>query len=597
MDFFVKAILIVVSFSLGLGLVFLIFRLRSRSFVTGVVPPGPFPLQGKRRPKIGDYTILSELGRGGMGTVFKAVGRRGGTVAIKLIGGMGLDRRAGVRRRNRVGLVREARLAASLRHPNIVKVFDIRRENQTLYVIMEYLEGTPLSRHIRSQKPGVLEALRIVAEVCDALSYAHGRGVVHRDIKPANIFITAAKTVKVLDFGLAFQGDDRSGLAGTPPYMSPEQFIGKDVDARSDIWSTGVTLFETLTGDRPFVEENLPSLRMKIVDGSLPELPPGLPHAHELKAFLEKALSKDREARYQTAAEFSVDLRSLILKIQQADLDSPAIASPPGIHDPVFSWNLNNSSEQTLPPPQPMVNLGFKKQFRAPVFLKVFPMQELWFNAYCISRLQDLGSLVGIVGLLLFIIGTIATWGLALSGNQPAYQALIVEGLAAIFAMAILGAVVRLVYESVSPPEVLRCRSCQRKMRTASDWRRCVWSVDREGFCVADCLTALKEDNWEDAVTLFLLHTTVETLDTRYRLMFLECRSCRDQRAYFWFSPKPEYWDRYIEHLRGPLWSEAYKFFDPQKAEEFIKVEKLRTGSTPAISIKDTVDVRGQKTI
>jgi Protein kinase domain len=148
---FVRPILIVLAFPLVLGpIYFVIFRLRSRSFVTGVVPPGPIPLQGRRRPKIGDYTILSEVGRGGMGTVFRGVGRQGRMVAIKLIGGVGLDRRAGARGRNRVGLVYEARLAASLRHPNIVKVFDIRRENQTLYVIMEYLEGAPLSRYIRS---------------------------------------------------------------------------------------------------------------------------------------------------------------------------------------------------------------------------------------------------------------------------------------------------------------------------------------------------------------------------------------------------------------------------------------------------------------
>jgi serine/threonine protein kinase len=360
----VKPILIALSFPAGLGLIFLVYRLlSSRSFVAGVGSLSSIPLLRRSPPKLGDYEILSEIGRGGMGTVFKGVGRQRQTVAIKLIGGVGLDPRAGARARNRLGLVREARLAASLRHPNIVKVLDVGREKHALYVIMEYLEGVPLSRYIRNHRPGVLEALRIVAELCDALSYAHGRGVVHRDIKPANIFITADKTVKVLDFGLAFQGDElgsRPALAGTPPYMSPEQISGGAVDARSDVWSAGITLFEILKGNCPFVGEDLLSLRSRIIDEGLPELPSELPFGSETKAILERALAKNRETRYQTAADFCVDLRSLILKIQQANLNSPAIASPPGIHDPVFSWKLNDSSERTLPPPNRMVNLGFR---------------------------------------------------------------------------------------------------------------------------------------------------------------------------------------------------------------------------------------------
>ncbi|HEX4920311.1 MAG TPA: serine/threonine-protein kinase, partial [Candidatus Bathyarchaeia archaeon] len=246
-----KGGLVALGFALGLGLIFLIFRILSRPLVTGVVSPDSLSFQGKRRPKIGDYTILSELGRGGMGTVYKAVDSQGHTVAIKVIGGAGSDRRAGARGKNRVRLVHEARLAASLRHPNIVQIIDVGREQHTLYVVMEYLEGVPLSIYIRNHRPGVLEGLRIVVDLCDAISYAHSRGVVHRDVKPANIFVTVDKTVKVLDFGLAYQGDevkDSPGLAGTLAYMSPEQFNCKDIDARSDVWSAGITLFEILTG-------------------------------------------------------------------------------------------------------------------------------------------------------------------------------------------------------------------------------------------------------------------------------------------------------------------------------------------------------------
>jgi serine/threonine protein kinase len=212
--------------------------------------------------------------------------------------------------------------------------------------------------------------------------------------------------------------------------MSPEQFIGKDVDRRSDVWSAGVTLFEILTGDCPFVADNLPSLRIKIVNGSLPELPLELPYVQELKAVLEKALSKDREARYQTAAEFGTELRSLMLKIQQADVSDPAIASPPSIHDPVISRNPDHSSERTLPPPKPLVNLGFEKEFRAPVFLVVPPKGKLWFDAYHISSLHELGGIVGAVGGLLLSVGATAMyWQPVL----PVSRGLIIKVLAGIF--------------------------------------------------------------------------------------------------------------------------------------------------------------------
>lgn len=157
----------------------------------------------------------------------------------------------------------------------------------------------------------------------------------------------------------------------------------------------------------------------------------------------------------------------------------------------------------------------------------------------------------GVGGLSLF-------WQLSLS---VLFRAIFLAILVALFALVVLGVLVRLIYESIFPPQVLRCHSCQHRMRTASDWRRSVWSVDTQGLCVADCVTALQQDHWEDAVTRFLLHTTFENTNARYRLMFLECRFCRDQRAYFWFSPRSPQWSL------GPEadWFEAYKFFDSPK--------------------------------
>ena len=540
---------------------------------------------------IGDYRIVSEAGRGGMGTVYKAVDRQGREVAIKIIGGAGVDRRAGLRERNRVGLIHEARVAAGLHHPNIVEVLDLGREGETLYVVMEYLEGISLNRYIRNHRLGVFEGLRIVAELCDAISYAHSRDIVHRDIKPANIFITANKTVKVLDFGLACQGDelkDRPSLAGTLPYMSPEQFNGKDVDARSDIWSAGVTLFEILTGRCPFVGENLSSLRSKIVGETLPKISSELPCARELEAVLEKALAKNREVRYQTAAEFGLDLRSLMLKIRETNSNSSVISSPVSAPNLACSEKLDEPPERTLPTSKPMVvDLGFASRFRSQVFVVAPPKKQRRVVVGDISGLKVVGQSV------LTVLGFLAIVARYYWAEAVAVMIAAVAGVLLI--LAILAVTYRRAYGLVFCPQVLRCRSCQRRMRTTNDFRRSVWVVDRKGFCVADCLTALKEDHWEDAVTLLLLHTTAEPTDVQYRLMFLECKSCKDQRAYFWFFA--ELRDRRVRSGLTPLWSEAYKFYDPRKAQEFAEAETLRMSQPPTNSVKNAGDVHDQMTI
>lgn len=569
--------------ALGLGLIFLIFRILSRPLVTGVVSQDSFSFRGKRRPKIGDYTILSELGRGGMGTVFKAVGSQGNTVAVKVIGGVGSDRRAGAKGRNRVGLVHEARLAASLRHPNIVQVIDVGREQHTLYVVMEYLEGVPLSLYIRSHRPGLLEGLRIVAYLCDAISYAHGRGVVHRDVKPANIFITLDNTVKVLDFGLAYRGDevkDSPALAaGTFAYMSPEQFSRGDIDARNDVWSAGITLFEVVTGHCPFVGKDLPSLIHSIIDGSLPELPSDLPCVSDLKTILQKSLAKNRDARYQNATAFAVDLRSLILKIEQSTSVHADIVSPATSEGLVFA---NESPEPTQAGKSATMEIAFRTQFQAEVFVIPPSTKKQRFLDGDINGLNGLGILVmSAAGLL--AIAAISRWL-----SDPAGYYWWAGVLAVLELLAVIGLLCRKAYELVFPPQVLQCRSCQRRMRTVVDWRRSVWLVDREGFCVTDCLAALKEDHWDEAVTLFLIHTTAERTDAWSKLMFLECKSCLDQRAYFWFPGSGQL---------APLWSEAYKFFDPRKAEEFGKAENLRTALAHPISTGNAVDFHDKVTM
>lgn len=172
------------------------------------------------------------------------------------------------------------------------------------------------------------------------------------------------------------------------------------------------------------------------------------------------------------------------------------------------------------------MNLGFGTQFRAEVFVIEPSTKKRRFVGGDISGLDGLGHLVGSAALVALMFGA-SRWSLI-----PIYYSWVAGPFAALIILVILGLLCRRAYELVFPPRILRCRSCQRRMRTASDWQRSVWSVDREGLCISDCLTALKENHWDDAVPLFLVHTTAERTDTWSRLMFLECKSCLDQRAY-----------------------------------------------------------------
>src|SRR6185295_8453927 len=176
------------------------------------------------------YEILEEIGRGGMGVVFRA-----------------RDRRLG----------REARAAAALNHPNIVTLFDAAQERDTLYITMELLRGSPLQKVLREKgrlSPGTVA--KIGGQIAQGLQFAHEQGIVHRDIKTANIFFTDKKVVKIMDFGLAKMVEEvrrsTTVVGGTPYYMAPEQSAGEQVDHRADLYALGVTFFELLTGGVPF---------------------------------------------------------------------------------------------------------------------------------------------------------------------------------------------------------------------------------------------------------------------------------------------------------------------------------------------------------
>jgi eukaryotic-like serine/threonine-protein kinase len=267
--------------------------------------------------KAGRYEILSELGRGAMGVVYRAmdpvIGR---TVAVKTIRlseeGTGLTRPELLTR-----FQTEARAAGLLTHPNIVVVYDAGEENGLYFITMELVEGKSLQALLDGGHAfPVPRVIRILEQTCSALQFAHERNIVHRDIKPANLMLTADDTVKVTDFGTAkilqFGSVQQTAhVMGTPSYMSPEQVKGRPVDGRSDIFSLGVMLYEMLTGEKPFPGQSITTVIYKIVNED--PVPPRQinPSIHPgLNDIVLRALAKEPEVRYQSCREMLEDLRN-----------------------------------------------------------------------------------------------------------------------------------------------------------------------------------------------------------------------------------------------------------------------------------------------
>jgi eukaryotic-like serine/threonine-protein kinase len=263
--------------------------------------------------KMGRYEIVAELGKGAMGTVYKAVDPLlNRTVALKTISVSPNDpEMADYKAR----LFQEAKAVGGLNHPNIVTVYDVGDSGDVPYLAMEFLQGKELAKVMSHGAPLPVEyALEVTLQVAEGLSYAHDHGVLHRDIKPANIMIVHDRLVKIADFGIArmrsAQRTDGPAALGSPRYMSPEQVLGKRADHRSDVFSLGVVLYEMLTGTSPFAGADLNAILFQIVN-LVPAAPSTINASTPatLDAIVMKALAKTPEERYAAARELAEDLK------------------------------------------------------------------------------------------------------------------------------------------------------------------------------------------------------------------------------------------------------------------------------------------------
>src|SRR6476660_9068848 len=258
---------------------------------------------------IGKYRVVEQIGRGGMGTVYKAIDetldRR---VALKLLNADLIDQDAVERFR------REALMLAKLNHGRIGAIHELSRNGHDLLMVMEYLEGETFEKLIERGPMEVPRALSLISQVLDALEYAHGAGVIHRDLKPANLMLTPSGDVKVMDFGIArVQGSEHlttnGYMVGTPAYMAPEQVRGEEVDPRMDLYAVAVVLYRMLTRHLPFHGDT--AIAMIHSQLNNPPTPPQQFRAdlpEWLVAALERGLSKKPADRFQTAREFRAAL-------------------------------------------------------------------------------------------------------------------------------------------------------------------------------------------------------------------------------------------------------------------------------------------------
>ena len=311
--------------------------------------------------QLGDYVLEAELGSGSMGAVYRATYLpQRTTVAIKVL----LDELASdvsfITR-----FIREARVISSLDHPNIVRVYDAGRQGEYIYFVMEYFPGATAGQMLRERQRLPLETVvEIAAQTADALAYAHREGrLVHRDIKPDNLLVNERCRVKVLDFGLArIEGARSITVAGTVVgslyYVAPEQLLGRTLDGRTDVYALGVTMYEMLTGQRPYRGQTLTEMSDAILMGTAAppsRLAPSAPP--EIEQIIGRAMARDLDYRYRDAGELYRDLRNFQMQlshISTAPLPlpvKPMAPMPPMSVSPLGQPHPQNPLRTTPPAP------------------------------------------------------------------------------------------------------------------------------------------------------------------------------------------------------------------------------------------------------
>jgi serine/threonine protein kinase/tetratricopeptide (TPR) repeat protein len=315
--------------------------------------------------KINQYQILEKIGAGGQGTVYKAQDTKlDRTIVIKVLPPELTEKTSNFRR-----FEREAQLCSQLDHPNICTIYDFHQSDGVFYIAMQYVKGKNVRQLVSGRPLELKSALSIAVQVCDALAYTHSRGIIHRDIKAGNIMVTDSGQVKVLDFGLAklvqdepsphTEGLDRTEITelgipyGTATYAAPEQAKGEKTDHRADIFSTGVLLYEMLTGIWAFQGKTVIDVRHQVLYGTpkpLAQMRPE-PLPPQLQMILDRALAKNPKDRYQKISQMRDDLRSVLQEISGMPVLQGDTFSPQHLDDNpmkrAWNWLTGKSSSDT----------------------------------------------------------------------------------------------------------------------------------------------------------------------------------------------------------------------------------------------------------
>ena len=374
--------------------------------------------------RIGHYRIVAELGRGGMGVVYKAHEESlNRFVALKVLGEHLTEDESHVQR-----FIREAQSAAALNHPNIVQIYAVSEDDGIHYFAMEYVSGKSLQQILRTSGPlSSIEVAKIALQTASGLQAAHEQGIIHRDIKPANLMVDERGLVKIADFGLALITGGASRLTatgmfmGTPGYLSPEQCLDQNPDHRTDIYSLGVTLFEALSGKIPFSADSPLALLRQIVEVEPPDLSELAPEVdEELRALVARMMAKDRDLRVANCAELIGGLEAYLdsrgaagnLAVRLVTKGVPGGPPPPPTHaeqlDSQPTMAVSGEQDETgalpKPPPATAPALGATE---APV-VATAPLEEPPTGGA--GRLALVAVLVVVIGLAAVVGGGIYAW-------------------------------------------------------------------------------------------------------------------------------------------------------------------------------------------